>query len=364
MNKVNQTKDSRDVESGGYSSWILQILLWFMILFYYILYLLEKKNEQNIILTMIVLIYILYVVTEIYSNNFSFLKNIYSVESFKKYMNTLFNSPIIIKFHCECYHYNKQNGKEIKNGKVITYKGDQNFTYNYWTDISGLLSLNENVNTDDRFIFLKLKLKREYYINDRFTNEDYKKQYDSFISKFRKIDDYISFSEITFLSDFKENILINISKKPLPLLISKWWFIFFTLIFPIAEVYSCYINSLSIVKNYSIKKQISNKFDLKKGVLSKELLKHYPKIELFKNNKKDNEDSIINISTSKDGINDVNHDNNVSTGNKEDKLAYNENKVINNSKHSCFYKSNTNDNIIFESNINIHNYDKLKQCLI
>lgn len=382
MNIVNQYEESVEDKCRGYSSWTLQILLWLMIALYYAFSLLEEQKEKKMIFTIIVLIYILYGVIELYSITFSFLNNMHSIESFKEYMNSLFNSPIIIKFQCECFHFAKRNGKENKNSKVITYKGDQSFVYNYWTDISGLFSLDEhkkdineengnrNTNMDidnSNFIFLKLKLLKKYYINDRFTNNDYVKQYNSFVAKFTKIDNHILTSEASILSGFKENVLINISNEPLPFFVSKWWFIFFTFILPFAEVYSYYINSLCLVKNYTIKKQISNKFDLKKGVLSKGLLKYYPKIELFSKKKNSYEKSSFNNSNSNANNNDtvINVSNSIDNRCDSSFERNSEGLVDSNSKTSKLSGAlKFGNNIVSENSINKKYYDKLKQSLI
>lgn len=233
--------------------------------------------------------YIIYVILQLCSSTFSFLRNISESQTIHSTMKKLFDTPITITFNVTCYHnmvtttiINKK--LHVTTSRIITYSGSKDFVYYSWLDISGHFDLDkEEEIKNDKIIFIKLRLNNSYEYFDQYTILDLNVQRNQFFMENRKRDIYMDTSTTTNLPGLREFHLVKVSDKETPFFFGKCWFIFFTFIIPIAQIYKYYISKYCSVKYFDIKKLISTRYNLNDPDIKSQYMEKGPRITIHRN---------------------------------------------------------------------------------
>ena len=226
-----------------YTSLVLYILTLFI----------DIKIKSKIMLIITIIIYVLYIFTELCSSSFSFLINKTNKDGIKEIISALVKAQPLVVFKCiimEYYHNNKRREIDTKS---------LNFPYYSARDVSGLLDLSDDLFKNKTYIAITI----DYEIN--FADEVSYMDYDNLRTDFynKNIVSYpLSMNyEENFIISMKSDTFLFCLKEKEPCSVNFFWFIFFTII-PLAEFYNCYIDSFCESKTYIIRKLISTRYDL------------------------------------------------------------------------------------------------------
>lgn len=264
-------------------TWIFQIILWLLIVVIILSMILDIwKIGRIFAIAFIIPVYIAYFVFQLYSNTFAYLNSLNSSISIKEYINNLRVNPFKLIFKCQCYHIVKQtirnnNSTRTVDRTIITHYGSEVFDYNYWKDISEEFIIEKNKmnkydfnnnsyshvgSSKENYVkpYIKLHLDKQFVFNDIYTDVEYKKKFYKFYCENLSKDRYINIHLDIELKDFHEFNIIKIGNSSF--LFGKWWFLFFTFIFPIAQLYKYYFNYLCSTQYFTVKKQISTRYDI------------------------------------------------------------------------------------------------------
>jgi hypothetical protein len=201
-------------------------------------------------------------------------------------MKSLFFTPIRVVFSVTCYHYEWRTtgsgkNRRTKREKIVTFTGEQDFAYYSWKDISGpFLVDSSTAMVDESIIFVKLKLACDYLPHDQYTTTDLNIQRNNYFSSNRHRDQYMDTATNVVLPGMKEFNLVKVSDKEVPCFFGIWWFVFFTFIIPVAQIYKYYINSVCSFQYFVIKKEISTRVNLNLPEFSGRFESEAPKILL------------------------------------------------------------------------------------
>lgn len=233
--------------------------------------------------------YVLYIIFELCSSTFSYLMNISESQSIHSTMQKLFETPIRIIFNVTCYHYEWRthyNGKRrtTTREKVITFVGSKDFVYYSWLDISGhfLLDTKEAI-MNDEILFIKLRLDDSYECFDQYTNMDLNVQRNQYFMENRYRDVYMDTSTTSNLPGKEDYNLVKVSEKETPFFFGKCWFLFFTFIIPVAQIYKYYISHYCSNQYFEIKKLISTRINLNDPSIKSQYMEKGPKITFQRN---------------------------------------------------------------------------------
>jgi hypothetical protein len=271
-------EETKQSDSGeGCCGWFLQIFLWIMmiILFYEVLTL-NLSLYTAIILFIVYLLYIF--------NSFSgsttnyYLKNSKKTEHIQSYVYRLFNFKPVVKFKLENYHYS-YDSKGRKGSKQISSTHHKEMDLLSWRDTSGEFIINfEN----SKKTYLKLHLKTVLTFADDGSEENYRKQKESF-KKDNKTDVEFDFSEERTLEGFEEFVLLRLKDRENTYINSMLYFIF-TICIPCVEIYKLYIEKDCETKNFTINKLLSTNTNLTTIEFDKKYFSQNPKLIFNKSN--------------------------------------------------------------------------------
>ena len=264
--------------------WIFQVLSW-ITLIPVIVYYFTNKNMVLKVLPSFGVFYLIYIMLEFCSKTGKYLCNKNSGQGIYQKMGIYFQTPPIINFHCDCYHYenrtnirtdNEGNKKtEKRTEKVITYKETYSLPYYSARDVSGLFLLNCDKAYLEKKYYIKLKLKEEINFADAISYYDYKKQKSDFFRRNRFRDVHFDFTESRKIPGMKRYILVKLHAKGNCMINYFWFFIFTILTF--AEFYRLYIDSCCVYQKFKVRKLVSTRYDLNQSVYQTLV----PKIDLI-----------------------------------------------------------------------------------
>ena len=283
-NKENEAlllpqNEKKKMTCNSITCWVLQIILWagalsllFMEAYEISEYTDSKYIEPGFLVIAILegCVYIYYVILQFCSPTFQYL--IHKRNDVKIYdkMKQLFNNPPLIKFVCECYHYETRtyttyDGKgnsstRTETVRVVTRVAQKYFNYYSSRDVSGLFKLNYDESSVTNKYYVKLELLTEFSFADAITYSDFQKDKDEFYNDNLHYDTYMDFSIINTIDGLTSYNLINITDSN-PCGMSAFWFIIFSLM-GIVQLYKSYINSKCIYKSFTIRKIISSRYSL------------------------------------------------------------------------------------------------------
>jgi hypothetical protein len=237
-------------------NWSVQSLLWLCLL----INILEFYNHEFSVYWTVAtgIVYCVYlIVNTVLCDTFRYLDHLVKHNNLHVYMNKLFATPIIKTFHVENYHYEIDYlSKKNKKRKVVSSKDESQYIYKYWTDVSGLLDVNTNVEKD----YMRLRLTYQLDFFDEQTRSDYSNQKESLIAKNTGKDAHISSWESSKFEFYNENILVMLHEKENYLLNPTVYYII--TVFGFAELFKLYFKSKGIFQEFKINKICSDIQDL------------------------------------------------------------------------------------------------------
>ena len=256
---------------------ILQILLILAVLSYIVnLYINLGIKKQHLMYIMI-FIYGLYFLFEICSSTSKFLRNKTDQNQIRGIIELLIQTPPVIEFYCECYHYShgmvynppkrkggRRGGRRhhIRNRrrKIVTYSETAYFPYYSARDVSGLFELKNSRKDAMGKVYIKLELTPEINFADELSYMDYDIFRTNFYDINRRRDVYMNYHERRKVPGLIPQNLVKIRDEE-PCGINFCMFFMFTLI-GLSEIYKCYVNSFCIDQEFKIRKLISTRYDL------------------------------------------------------------------------------------------------------
>ena len=264
MNKLNDNHTQQEIQLkkipkiNKRTKLILQFFIICLIISYFIIYDFKYTSRFFLIYKMIFFItYFTYVYVALNcSETYFYLSNNYLHLTIDQYLNSIFNEPPNIVLIGENYivrrHYFDK--EEITTSRVHTHTDKQEFNIFSSKDVSqwdiwkckGLL---------------KLTLNLEVSYNDVISQLDYENFKASFWDKNKnKINNEFILTEEVFVKGLNHHMLIKISDYEYPC-INKFCYMLCSFI-PVIEFYKYYFNRICEVKEFTIKKVFSTRYDL------------------------------------------------------------------------------------------------------
>ena len=251
--------------------WIFQFLSWGSLVASVILFM---RNHNAPIFSSFGACYLIYIILEFCSYTSKYLCNKSSDQGIYHKMGKYFQTPPVIRFHCECYHYETRTYyTRDKNGhrhthktrvRVTTYTETYNLPYYSERDVSGLFYLNCDKAYAQKKRYIKLKLKEEINFADAISYYDYQKEKTYFWRRNRFRDVHFDFNEAREIPGMVHHNLIKLVDDE-PCMVNYFWFFIFTLIM-FAEFYRLYIDSICVYQKFKVRKIVSTRYDLNQPV--------------------------------------------------------------------------------------------------
>ena len=271
---------------------ILNVLVIGMIIFYVLTLVTNINIKASTILIILIIVYVLYLISEFRSPTCKFLCNKTNENGIKNQYGILVQTPPVIQFYCECYHYvtttvrynpprksggrrrggggRKSGGRRTGGGrrsrtrtrtrKVVTHRETVTFPYYSCRDVSGLFQLKNSREEAMGKTYIKLELLEEINFADNISYMDYENFRTDFYNRNRMRDTHMDYRETRKIPGLNTYNFILIRNEE-PCGVNICMFILFTII-PFAELYKCYVNSYCIEQKFSIRKLISTRYDL------------------------------------------------------------------------------------------------------
>jgi hypothetical protein len=289
---------------------IFQILVIAAIVAYVISLVADISVPPMIMLVILIIVYILYIIVEFCSPIFSFLCNKTDANGIQNQYGMLVQTPPVIEFYCECYHFEKstvrynppKKGGARKSGKakksvgvkktgatsnrtaasnkrvggnrsggrntrtttttrrVVTHRETVSFPYYSARDVSGLFELKNSREEAMGKTYIKLELTPEINFADNLSYMDYEMFRTDVYNRNRSRDQYMIFRETRKVPGLNNYNFVCIRNEE-PCGVNICMYIIFTII-PLAELYKCYINSYCLDQKFTIRKLISTRYDL------------------------------------------------------------------------------------------------------
>lgn len=237
--------------------------------------------------------YILYIVTCFCSPTYSYLSFISKTNSIHDKMKSLFQKAPTFYLYTNSFHINKvrtrvKSGKSYKyktvSVKKVTLRDKEEFKYSSWRDISGIFLLNsEEMLSNIKRIFIKLELDLSVDFADDITSLDYNKQKQNMIERNRPRDRCIEFWDEMKVENFQKLNMVKLGDQNICCLSQKW-FLLFTFIIPVMQIYKYYVQKHCIAQKFSIKKIVSSRYNLHDEEANKKYEENIPKIKIYDEN--------------------------------------------------------------------------------
>ena len=268
----------------GILNWIIQLLLWILLISYIISKKIEyfkNKISTKSILNYILIIcltvnYIIYIISNIlFSKIFLFLLNKKTSKKLKETLQKNIKKLPKIIISINCYHIennNNENDTKINNSeesnyinttnetiqtKITTYNENKEFKYYSCRDISGEINLDNDIFKQENFIFVDLNLDYEIIFGDTITMYDYDTFKNNILTENKWRDVHLDCEEKKIINLDFENKIIQIDGTNSDYI--NWQLFSIILLFGLIEFYKMYIERYIIIKNYTIKKVISTR---------------------------------------------------------------------------------------------------------
>ena len=137
---IDRTVNHKQIESNDskcrrFWTWILQIILWtgvlLLITFHAFTNMQLPSDSKVLIWVLFGILYIIFIVLELCSKTSTYIAHITNSCFIHDYMKKLFQTPIQIAFHLQCYHHELETNSIslAKLEKVNTYSGNKFFEY-------------------------------------------------------------------------------------------------------------------------------------------------------------------------------------------------------------------------------------------
>ena len=259
-------------------NWTLQILLLIFILYFILCMYSNDFNLQLSSIILFVITYFAFLICQLKSTTYKIL-SCNNTKLLETIIEERINIPLKINFKLTNYHYEESNGCKYEKITNISHK---EFIYYSFKDISGEINLDL---ISENIIILKLNL--DYKFHDDYTIKDFNQQRNLFYKQNMNNDLYMYTNTITSLKDEENNCFIvrkaiNSSTSCL-FSISLFWLL--TLVIPITEFYKLLMKKYWTKQEFTIKKEISTRLDLNDISLTEYFRSNATKI-IYNGNKK------------------------------------------------------------------------------
>ena len=218
--------------------------------------------------------YLVYIILEFCSPTSKYLCNKTSDQGIYQKMGAHFQTPPVITFHCECYHYETRihyrtnsDGKResyTTTERVTTYRETYNLPYYSERDVSGLFYLNCDKAMVEKKFYIKLELKEEINFADAISVYDYEESKAAFWRRNRFRDVHFDFIESRTIPGMKHHNLVKLTTEE-PWMVNYFWF-FLGTVFMFAEFLRMYIDSCCVYQKFKVRKLVSTRYDLNQPV--------------------------------------------------------------------------------------------------
>ena len=266
--------------------WVFSAIVWMLLVAYIVTFVLI--NTYSCLYPLIIL-YIIYFVLELCSSTASFLCNKNTDQGIYQILSNLYMTPPVIKFYCECYHYetryytttdedgNTQTHETTV--RVVTYRDYFFVPYYSARDVSGLFYLNCEEVQLKKIKYVQLELLDEINFADTISYMDYVSYKEQFLMINRRRDIYVDFNETRTIPGLTKYNLIKFGDND-PCYVNYFWFLLFTII-TFSEFYKLFFNSFCVYQSYKIRKIVSTRYDLNQPVYQKQYSSLVPQINLI-----------------------------------------------------------------------------------
>ena len=218
--------------------------------------------------------YLVYIILEFCSPTSKYLCNKTSDQGIYQKMGAHFQTPPVITFHCECYHYETRihyrtnsDGKResyTTTERVTTYRESYNLPYYSERDVSGLFYLNCDKAMVEQKFYIKLELVEEINFADAISVYDYEESKAAFWRRNRFRDVHFDFRESRTIPGMKHHNLVKLTTEE-PCMVNYFWF-FLGTVFMFAEFLRMYIDSCCVYQKFKVRKLVSTRYDLNQPV--------------------------------------------------------------------------------------------------
>ena len=264
-------------ESKAYkcSLWFFQVIVWILLIITIIVACVAKDSGPKLLSLIIFCIaYFIYLLLEFCSPTSHYLCHKRTENGMYEKMGKLYQTYPVIVFHGESYHFEtKIKGSagigftgdanfsaKTKKEKVVTYREDYEMPYYSERDVSGLFYLDCDRAQLQKKIYIQLDLTAKIDFADPISYMDYKYELNSFTNNIQSRDQFGAVTEKKYIPGLTEHNLIKLASNE-PCLANFFCFFLATLL-TLGEIYTIYLNSISIKQRYTIRKLISTRYDL------------------------------------------------------------------------------------------------------
>ncbi|KAL0488930.1 hypothetical protein AKO1_009098 [Acrasis kona] len=231
----------------------------------------SRNNKTVLIVAGCVLpvAFIAYIIEAFCSSTYSYLANLLEVEDIVTHINRIRDTAPVLRFHCECYHYETRlvtvsytetdsNGvtrtrhrTETREEKVVTYTESERFEFRAHNDTSGVVS-NELLT----FNAIRIDFTKQWNAGDQMTADTYSSRYMNFKLRNQFRDTHFNAWETFDVPGFESKMLaiVDINKKNK--MLSAGWYTFFTLLLLNSWAYRIWMDSVSVKAKYHFNKTI------------------------------------------------------------------------------------------------------------
>jgi hypothetical protein len=208
-----------------------------------------KKEVKKFLICIIIILYFFYIILEMYSSTFSFLrrKDI-NKKHIKEQFEFFFNSRPTYIF---------RSSSKVND---INHNNFQKFKYYSCRDISGLFILNVDKKNFNKKIYLLLELDKNIRFAIDGSKTDYEKEKQKFIQRNLNDNNDDKCIEDIFIKDLKKYYMIKIKTNG-SAMANCFWFVIFTFL-TFAEFYKLYLNNICVYQHFTLRKVVSTRNNL------------------------------------------------------------------------------------------------------
>ena len=246
--------------------WTVQFLVWASLVGAVIFIVIDKPAGAAVF----PVVYIIYIISELCSPTFSYLRHQKGNDRMYEKMGELFRTAPTITFRAVCYHYEtRHHTYKDSNGhtqhrtervRVDTHHDSMNMPYYSARDVSGLFLLDIDRANANKKAFIKLHLQKEINFADSISYADYLFHKEAFWQRNRYRDVHMDFTETRDIPGFHTHNLVQIGDFH-PSGVSSGLYVLSTFLM-VAQFYKRYVDSFCVFQNYKIRKIVSTRYNL------------------------------------------------------------------------------------------------------
>lgn len=233
--------------------WITQTLVLTLVPFLIWSQATSRVSSRDISLTIV--IYFVYLLNMFLSNTYRLLRSIDKTTTLQQYVGSLLKGDpkwtLYLEFY-EYYHYSRYRRR-----KVITERFRELYPFYSWRDISGAFVFDRNFSRQHKkAIYIKLKTYLKFEIYDEVTKNDFKTKKEAFLKAHPNLINESTYEDIFHIPGHEETYMLKISDHD-TCFVDWRWFLFFSVIIPVMEFYTLFVNFCCVDQEFTIKRVIS-----------------------------------------------------------------------------------------------------------